>query len=363
MYNLAIVIKLSRWIKYTKAYGSQFDHRHTKKCLRIVTKNKEELFSKIQDISLDSVIGIKGSTGNNVIFCENVYLPGVSINAKLKKGEEDSYFAVISDVHVGSNFFLEKDFLKFVDWINGTVGSNEQKDIAKKLKYLFVVGDLVDGVGIYPNQENELNIQDIVQQYDKFAELIGLIRKDIEIIICPGNHDAVRIAEPQPVIDKEISKRVWDLPNVTMVTNPAHINIGSTNSFEGFDVLMYHGYSFDYYINNVGIIRNNGGYDKPDLAMKYLLDKRHLAPTHGSTLIIPNPEEDALAITKVPDFFIMGHVHKPAINQHGKTTLICGSCWQSTTPFQEKVGHKPEPSKVQLVNLKTREIKVMKFGK
>ena len=32
------------------------------------------------------------------------------------------------------------------------------------------------------------------------------------------------------------------------------------------------------------------------------------------------------------------------------------------TSFQEKVGHHPEPSRVPIVNLKTREMKILKFG-
>ncbi|MBT3394871.1 DNA-directed DNA polymerase II small subunit [archaeon] len=328
----------------------------------IITKDKIPLFEDANNLCLDEIIGINGSTGNKVVFADDLYFPDVPKNDVLKKCDEEIYLAVISDVHVGSTMFLENDFLKFIKWINGTVGNSEQKNVALKVKYLFVVGDLVDGVGIYPNQDDELNIKDIFKQYDKFGELISMIRKDVKIIICPGNHDAVRIAEPQPILDKDYIKTILKLPNVISVTNPSFVNIHASEGFEGFDVLLYHGYSFDYYINNVGIIRNNGGYDRPDLVMKYLLQKRHLAPSHGSTLFIPDPDDDFLTITKVPDFFLAGHVHKPAINQYGKVTNICGSCWQSKTPFQEKVGHKPEPSKVQLVNLKTREIKVMNFG-
>ena len=37
----------------------------------------------------------------------------------------------------------------------------------KKIKYLFVVGDNVDGVGIYPNQDKELVCQTIEEQLKK----------------------------------------------------------------------------------------------------------------------------------------------------------------------------------------------------
>ena len=95
--------------------------------------------------------------------------------------------------------------------------------------------------------------------------------------------------------------------------------------------------------------------------MKFLLQKRHLAPTHGSTPIIIDTELDNLIIDKVPDFFASGHIHKTSISNYGKTTMISGSCWQSKTVFQDKVGHHPEPGRVPIINLKTRSVKLMKF--
>jgi len=258
--------------------------------------------------------------------------------------------------------FLAKDFNKFLKWINCETGSGKQKRMANKLKYLFIIGDLVDGVGIYPGQDKDLTIKDVKIQYQNCAELLSKIRKDIRIILCPGNHDALRLAEPQPIFDKNLAKPLYDLPNVTIVSNPSLINIHSSKDFVGFDVLMYHGYSFDYYASNVEAIRLNGGYDRGDLIMKYLLQKRHLAPVHASTLYIPSKEEDPLFIDKVPDFFITGHIHKLSIGNYNNVITICGSCWQSITEFQLRVGHNPEPSKVPVVNLKNREIKILNFG-
>jgi len=93
------------------------------------------------------------------------------------------------------------------------------------------------------------------------------------------------------------------------------------------------------------------------------LQRRHLAPTHTSTLYIPETTKDPLTIEKIPDIFATGHIHKSIASHYKSITLICGSCWQSKTAFQEKVGHNPEPSRVPIVNLKTREAKILKFGK
>ncbi|MBU2589934.1 MAG: DNA-directed DNA polymerase II small subunit [Nanoarchaeota archaeon] len=327
----------------------------------IITKNKKDSFDIAKDITLDEVIGLVGNYNGQIMFINEIILPDLP-SRPYKKCPDNVAAAFISDLHVGSNMFLPEDFMKFIKWLKGDTGTDEQKEIAKSIKYLFIAGDLVDGIGIYPGQEEELVIFDIIAQYNKCAEYLSMIRKDVQIILCAGNHDAVRIAEPQPKLDKRFTQALYDLSNVTIVSNPSVINIHSSEKFPGFDVLMYHGFSFDYYIANISSLRNNGGYDRGDLLMKMLLQKRHLAPTHTSTLYIPDEEEDPLVINNNPDFFITGHIHKLAISNYKSTTMICCSCWQDKTSFQEKVGHNPEPGRVPIVNLKTREIKIMRFS-
>lgn len=329
----------------------------------LVMNSKKDLYEKAKEVVMDEVIGIKGALGDKILFADDIIFPGGVMNAPLKKCDEEVYAAFISDIHVGSVNFLEKEFNTLVRWINGEYGSPEQKEISKKLKYLFIAGDLVDGVGIYPGQEERQTIKDIYDQYKRCAELLDMIRKDVAIIVCPGNHDAVRLAEVQPVLDYEIAKPLWELPNLIMVPNPSTITIHKKNNFEGFDVLMYHGYSFYYYTTNMDKIRNGGGYDRPDIAMKYLLEKRHLAPTHGSSQFIPDPEDDYLVIDKLPDIFTSGHLHKAIINQYSKVTTIASSCWQEKTDYDERTGKHPEPGRLPLVNLKTRETKMFKFIK
>ena len=38
------------------------------------------------------------------------------------------------------------------------------------------------------------------------------------------------------------------------------------------------------------------------------------------------------------------------------------NCMNEKTKYQEKTGNNPDPCKVPIINLKTREIKIMKFG-
>ncbi len=327
----------------------------------IINKNKPTLFNEAKNIVLDEVIGILGVNVDSVVFANNIIWPDVP-NKELKKSEQEKYALFLSDIHVGSSKFLPEDFEKFIKWINCEIGNEQQKHIAKNVEYIFIAGDLVDGCGIYPEQDKELIIKDVYQQYRKCADMLRKIPNHIPLIICPGNHDALRLSEPQPPLSKDFAGPMYELNNAIMVSNPSMVNIQAYGNFEGFDVLMYHGYSFDYYVAEVDSLRSQGGYDRADLIMKFLLKRRHLAPSHLSTQYIPDTKKDPLVIEKVPDFFLSGHIHKTAIANYRNTTLICGSCWQSKTIFQEKVGHNPEPSRVPIVNLKTREVRVLKFG-
>ncbi|MBW2974621.1 DNA-directed DNA polymerase II small subunit [Candidatus Woesearchaeota archaeon] len=326
----------------------------------LVNKNKPDTFEEARSIVLDEILGISGVNGTNIVFANKLFWPEVTAR-KLKKSPSEAYALFLSDLHVGSNNFLPEAFNRFLKWINGQAGNEKQKEIASKVEYIFIVGDLVDGCGIYPEQEKELDIKDIYSQYEACAGLLKQIPSRIHLIICPGNHDAMRIAEPQPPLYRDFAEPIYRLPNITSVSNPALVNIHSSEEFSGFDVLLYHGYSFDYFVANVDSIRNNGGYNRADRIMKFLLRRRHLAPTHTSTLYAPDAQQDPLVIAREPDFFITGHIHKSIAANYRNITLISGSCWQSKTSFQEKVGHNPEPGRIPLVNLKTREIKILKF--
>lgn len=327
-----------------------------------ISPQNRELFQNAKDLVFDEVVGISGTCGDKIVFAEKIIWPDIPSTNELKKGPEEEYAVFLSDIHVGSNLFLKEEFEKFISWINEKTGSQEQKDVAHKVKYVIIAGDLVDGVGIYPAQVDELDIQDIIQQYEEFSNLIRRIPSDKQIIICPGNHDAVHLAEPQSSFDENFSSSIFNIPNVILATNPSMINIGKTKEFPGFNVLMYHGYSFDYYVANVESIRNNGGYHSADLIMKFLLKRRHVAPSFRSTPYFPGHKEDPLIIKKIPDFFVSGHIHYSKVANYKGVTTICGSCWQGKTSFQEKLGHEPEPARVPIINLKTREVKILKFG-
>jgi DNA polymerase II small subunit len=203
-------------------------------------------------------------------------------------------------------------------------------------------------------------VSNLEEQFTHLAGLLSRIRKDIKIIISPGNHDGVRIMEPQPFFDEKFAWPLYELENVIITQNPSYVNIGSTNSFSGFNVLTYHGYSYPFYANNVPSLMLKKSMNSPEEIMKYLLRNRHLAPTHSSTQYYPY-EEDGLIIKNVPDIFVSAHTHKCSVGYYNNILLISISCWEAMTSYQEKFGNEPDHCKVPMLNLKTRAIRILDF--
>jgi len=95
--------------------------------------------------------------------------------------------------------------------------------------------------------------------------------------------------------------------------------------------------------------------------MKLYLKMRHLSPTHGCNTYVPDPDEDPMVIDRVPDFLVTGHVHDIAYaNYKGVTVLNCGA-WNDVSDEQIKRGLDPQPGKLPIVNLRTRELRIMNF--
>jgi len=256
------------------------------------------------------------------------------------RSETETYAVFLSDLHIGSKYFMEEEFSEFVSWLSSP------DPIARKIRFVLICGDLVDGVGIYPNQDKELVCQTIEDQLKKVEGLLSRIPNYIKIFIMPGNHDPGRRALPQPAIPKKYNLGLWEKENVFMVGNPAVV------SLNGVKVMMFHGQSID------DIVKTTPGlsYDKPTNVMKHLLRARHLSPIYGSQTPIAPEMEDLMVIDEIPDIFHVGHVHRAELDMYKGILLLNSGSWQKQTPFQASVGMTPNPGIALMVNLKTFKV-------
>lgn len=299
-----------------------------------------ELQKTADTLLVDQFIMARVGVGKNSGFIiKDLILPDIPDQAT-NKSESEAYAVFLSDLHIGSKYFMEEELTEFFSWISSP------DPTAKKIRFILIGGDMVDGVGIYPNQNKELVCQTIEEQLKKVESLIDQIPKNIKIIIMPGNHDPGRRALPQPAIPKKYNSGLWDRENVVMVGNPAVV------SLNGVKVMMFHGQSID------DIVKTTPGlsYDKPTNVMKHLLRARHLSPIYGSQTPIAPEMQDLMVIEDIPDIFHVGHVHKAQLDMYKGILLVNSGSWQKQTPFQASVGMTPNPGIALLVNLKTFQV-------
>jgi DNA polymerase II small subunit len=320
----------------------------------IALKNDREVFASAQEIVLDEIVGIRGqlSKHGDLIVIKNVIFPDISIQNHRHKADVPLCAAFLSDIHVGSKQFMEREWHSFLRWLNGDSGNKRQKDVAAKIKYLVIPGDVVDGIGIYPNQEEELSITDVYRQYEMLADQIRNIPGHITILMQPGNHDAVRPAEPQPTFEKEI-RDLFTGMDIRFAGNPCYFSLHS------IEILSYHGQSLLDFSTNIQHLK----YNEPLEVMKQMLRKHHLAPTYGGYTPLAPEHSDYMVIDQVPDIFVTGHVHLASIGEYRGVTLINASSWQSQTSYQKMLNFIPEPAKLPIVNLKSGNVTIMDFNK
>ncbi len=320
----------------------------------IALKNNREAMALAHEALLDEIIGIRGQLSKNgdLLIVHSIVFPDVSIQNERHKADDPVYAAFLSDIHIGSNKFMEDEWHSFLRWINGDLGNSRQKDVASKIKYLVLPGDLVDGIGIYPNQEQELAIANLYEQYEALAKQLEFIPDHITMIMQPGNHDAVRPAEPQPTFEKEV-QQLFSGKEFIFVGNPCYF------SLHGVEILSYHGVSLLDYATSIQHLN----YNQPTDVMKVMLRKRHLAPVYGGYTPLAPEHLDHMVIDKVPDIFVTGHVHTANIDNYRGVTLINASAWQAQTSYQKMLNFVPDSAKLPIVDLKSGNVTMMDFSK
>lgn len=333
--------------------GLVFDNRTTANGHRMVevedpTSSIQVLFHKdrpqfaeAETLVPDEVIGVRGTLSGDgrLFFAEQMFRPDIPLSHAPFRSEKPGQAVLISDVHVGSNTFLEDTWNRFADWLSGS-----------DVSYLLIAGDLVDGIGVYPNQDQELTIKNIYEQYEVFGSMLRDLPSRMKIIISPGNHDVVRQAEPQPAIPPEFS--VNFPKNCIMVENPAMV------SLQGVRVLMYHGRSLDDFISLIP----GASYENSAPVMAGMLQRRHLAPTYGKRTPIAAGKQDPLIIDPIPEVLHTGHIHIMGVSDYRGVLCVNAGTWQSQTAFQKQMNITPTPGRAVLLDLQTLGYSVLDFN-
>ncbi|RLE55922.1 MAG: DNA-directed DNA polymerase II small subunit [Candidatus Methanomethylicota archaeon] len=313
----------------------------------VVNEKDPNVLSKAEKVIRDEVLCIEGQLVGDIIIVSDIIQPEIPIpSIRARESKPRILAALISDLHVGSKYFMRSAFNRFLLWINGRLGVEKYRKLARQVKYLIIAGDIVDGIGVYPGQEKELLVRDIKKQYKMAAEYLAQIPGHIRIIIIPGNHDTTRQALPSPAIFRDYAEAIYKLPNVRVLGDPAYIKL------HGALLLVTHGRSLDDILTTTPGVR----YDRPAEVMIELLRRRHVAPVYGGRTQIAPEKEDYLVIDKIPDIFHAGHLHTFGYLNYRGVIVVNSGAWQEQTDYMKSMGIKPDPGKVTLVDLANKKV-------
>ncbi|MCY3411441.1 MAG: DNA-directed DNA polymerase II small subunit [Candidatus Heimdallarchaeota archaeon] len=319
----------------------------------ILPINNKILQEKCVQLLNDTVICVMGYLKGGKIIANDVILPDIPNIRKQRRADIPVHVAFLSDIHIGSKNFIEPPLSRFVEFLNGNFGNKKMRAMGTQTKYVLFGGDVVDGVGVYPNQLNDLAIDDIKEQYNVFAGYIERFPDDVEVFMIPGNHDMVRSAEPQPAISEKFLPGLNNLHNVHQMANPSQISLHSVS------ILLYHCTSIPDIMNSIPGVPN----DKPGEVMKHMLKARHLAPIWGAKTPIAAEPEDHLVIESVPDIFHGGHMHINDVTHYKGVQIINSGTMQNQTSFQKSLNIIPTPGQITITNLKTLGVNKIDFLK
>ncbi len=336
----------------TGSYSLELEDK-SGKITGMIFQSDPDLLIKADFILDDSILCFSGDWTGRYLLIKDIYWPDVPFNHKPNHSYEDALALFISDIHVGSKNFAGELFLRMINFLNGDLESNKYNEVGRKVKYLFVAGDVVDGVGIYPDQANDLAVDSIQLQYLLATEYFEKIRDDVEILIIPGNHDAARAAEPQTPISREFAPELYKLDNVYMLGSPAYVKAHNV------EVLMTHGNSIMDINSAIPAIPHETSIP----AMVEMLKNRHLVPIYGRRTSIAPDAEDRLVITKIPDILHAGHTHITGDETYKGVTIINSGTFQYQTSYQKSMNINPTTGSTYIVNLQNLQRTNIDFQK
>jgi DNA polymerase II small subunit len=313
--------------------------------VNVVFRRDSRAWELAERTPLDSVIGVRGTYVNGKLYGESILLPDVKSD-EVPEGRHEGRAVMISDAHVGSRYFNEWAFEKFVRWL--------RSEDARDVRYLIICGDLVDGIGVYPNQEEELRISDVYKQFEYAGRFLSRIPSGIKVIYIPGNHEPVRQAEPQPELQSDYLDILLDANhNIVALPNPSMVKIGSLS------ILLYHGRSLNAVMKHIPGLQPVNPQTVVE-AMSWILRLRNLVPIYGEHPISPE-ERDWLLIENPPNLFHTGHVHVYGVGDYRGVKLVNSGTFENETPYIRSLGIEVTVGKVPVLNLENLEIKIMDF--
>ncbi|WP_455143316.1 metallophosphoesterase [Candidatus Hodarchaeum mangrovi] len=289
---------------------------------RCVMVEDSPSFPNYRSILRDAVVGVLGVLPKNykegpltAFWGKDIIRPGFETHG-FSSSNSKQRVLIISDIHYGSKTFSKGTFTRFIRLLSLENIKSTLQNIMENVSTIIIVGDLVEGVGRYPAQKDELSILSIEAQYEQLAQEFEKLPTYYDIIVIPGEHDATQIGLPQPAVNKKFASPLLKLPQIRSHGNPLRITIEDVN------FLLMHGQGLD------NLFQNHLKLDPGEVqeGIQNLLEYRHLGMEYGTFYpLVPYPE-DYLVIDQVPEIMVTGHFHQASYNEYkGVKILTTGS--------------------------------------
>ncbi len=294
----------------------------------------DDAIRKVDEVLLDEFVLVEVESLPRGYYARNVYHPDLPDKTR-NTCNEKVYALFLSDLHVGSSAFDGAAFEKMVRWMNGDYGELE---VVSRIAYLVLNGDLIENPLA---RDGHLNERGVEACYDELAGYLSKVRRNVKIVVIPGETDATRTALPQPAIIRRYAKKLYEMENVLMLGNPSLVRM------HGVTVLLYHGQSLDEVFSQL----QSASKTRPSVGIRALLRARHVAPSYGGLTSIAPEREDLLIIDPVPDIMHCGHLGFPDEDVYRGTLMLSTPSWTGKSESLPQ-----SQGKAALVDLSTFEL-------
>ncbi len=309
-------------VLHTNRFVIQLEDPESEIITNCVMVQDSDSFPEYRDIIRDTIIGISGVLPKNfrggditAFWGKDIIRPGF-LPIKFKPTSDSRKILFIADIHFGSKYFSRSVFAKLIKFLTLKDLNPLYENIASKVDSIIIAGDLVDGIGHFSDQKDQISLHSLQTQYEHLATFLMEIPTHIQIIVIPGEHDATQTALPQPAIDKKIAKSLLALPNLMSHGNPLRLSV------ENLNLLVFHGQgNYTFYQKQFHQEQFN-----PILGIKHLLEYRHLCPEYGSFYPLAPFKKDYLVIDEIPEVVVSGHFHQAHYEEYkGVKIITCGT--------------------------------------
>ncbi|MFX0209020.1 MAG: metallophosphoesterase, partial [Candidatus Hodarchaeota archaeon] len=309
-------------VLHTNRFVIQLEDPESEIITNCVMVQDSDSFPEYRDIIRDTIIGISGVLPKNfrggditAFWGKDIIRPGF-LPIKFRPTSDSHKILFIADIHFGSKYFLKNIFAKLIKFLTLKDLNPSHENLASEIDSIIIVGDLVDGVGHFSDQKDQVSFHSLETQYENLATYLMEIPEHIHIIVIPGEHDATQSALPQPAIDKKIGKPLLALSNLMSHGNPLRLSI------ENLNLLVFHGQG------NYTLYQKQSKQEQfnPTSGIKHLLEYRHLCPEYGSFYPLAPFKKDYLVIDEIPEVVVSGHFHQAHFEEYkGVKIITCGT--------------------------------------